>query len=134
MIKHPSSLSVFPKNTNITGENVQDQDLIVRVVLMGLKVPLFDVFLLVITVLVEVASREATERLQNYESPINAAGVGISFRETLPARTTPPFLEVQWLMKTMVLIPKYMIMRGAFEEAMISVVVDGVRVADAYLG
>lgn len=134
IVKRPSSLSVFPEDTNITAENAQDRHLIVRAKLTGSTVPLFDVFLLVMAVLVDVANLGATEHLRDYASPANAAGAEIEFKEPVPARTSPPFFEVQWLMETMAIIPQYMIKKGVFKEALVLVELDGVKVADGFLG
>lgn len=133
IVRPPSNLSVFPQDTKITAENAQDQDLIVRVMLMGSTVPLFDVFLLVIAVLVEAASQETTERLRDYTSPTSVAGVEVLFKERLPPRTSSPFFEIQSLMKTMALVPRFMVTKGVFQEALVSVEIDGVNVADGFL-
>ena len=131
--KNPSGLSLFPEITNITAENERDRHLIVRAALTGSVVPLFEVFLLVIAVLVDAAELGATERLQDYASPANAASVKITFKKPVPARRSPPYFEAQWLMKTMATIPRYMIMKGVFKEELLLVEIDGVRVADGFL-
>lgn len=129
----PSSRAVFPQHTVITAGDAQDQRLMVRVKLTGSTVPLFDVFLLVITVLVDAARLGATERLQDYASPVNVPGVETRFKGPVPARTSPPFFESYWLMKTMATIPRYMIKKGVFREAFVLVEIDGVRVAEGVL-
>lgn len=134
IVQSMSSPSVFPQNKNVTAENLQDPELIVRIMLTRSTVPLFDVFLLVIAVLVDAAQMGATKRLQDYTSLATAAGVEIFFKGPVPARTSPPFFEGQWLMKTMATIPQYMIRKGAFKEAAVLVEIDGVRVADGFLG
>ena len=128
------SPSLPPENSNNTAEDVQDGRLVVRAMLTGAIVPLFDVFLLVIAVLVDVAKRGAMERLQGYTSPATTAGVEISFEEPVPARTSPPFFGVRWLMKAMAVIPQHMIRKGVFREAVLLIEIDGVRVADGFLG
>ncbi len=132
--KITSSPSLPPENTKITADDVKDGKLVVRAMLTGATVPLFDVFLLVIAVLVDAAERGATERLQGYKSPATTAGVEIFFEEPVPARTSPPFFKVQWLMEAMASIPQYMIRKGVFKEALLFVEIDGVRVADGFLG
>lgn len=102
--------------------------------LTGSRVPLFDVFLLAIAVLVDAARLESTQRLQTYVSPESGGGVEIMFGQPVPARTSPPFFEVQYLMRAVVLIPNYMIIKGVFKEALVLVEVGGVRVADGFLG
>lgn len=100
----------------MTAENLQDPQLIVRIMLIESAVPLFDVFLVAIAVLVGTAPMEATKQLQDYTSLATAAGVEIVFYGPVPARTSPPFFEVQWLMRTMATIPQYMIKKGAFKQ------------------
>ena len=134
IVQSPSSPSVLSQNTNITAENLQDRHLMVRAMLTGSTVPLFDVFLLVIAVLVDAAKLGATEQMQDYASPANVVGVEITFFGPVPPRTTPPFFEVQWLMETMASLPGYMIRKGVFKEALVLIEIDGVRVADGFLG
>ena len=115
-------------------ENMQEPQLIVRIKFTEPVVPLFDVFLLAIAVLVDTAPMEATKQLQDYTSPVIAADVEIAFTSSVPARRSPPFFEVQWLMRTMAFIPQYMINKGAFKQAMVMVEIDGVKVAAGILG
>lgn len=133
-VKSSSSISVFPEITNRTADEMQDPRLTVRVMLTDSSVALFDVFLLVMTVLVDAARLGVTERVRDYESPVIGAGVEITFGESVPARTRPPFFEVQWLIKTMALIPGFMIRKGVFMAALVVVDVDGVSVAAGFLG
>lgn len=133
-VRSPSSLSISPPKTNTTLGNPDDQPLTVRATLVGSTVPLFDVFLLAIAVLVDASRLKATQRLRNYASPETAAGVEITFYEPVPAHTSPPFFEAQWLMRTMAAIPNYMVRKGVFKEAVVLVEIDGVRVADGFLG
>ena len=106
----------------------------VRVLLTGSSVQVFDVFLLAIAVLVDVAPLAATFLLQTYKSPPTPANIEIIFQEPMPAPTSAPFLEAHWLMSAMAVIPEYMIRKGRFEEAYALLDVDGVRVADGFLG
>lgn len=133
-VKSSSGLSIFSNNTNIKGEDLDNEPLTVRAMLTGSRVPLFDVFLLAIAVLVDAARLESTQRLQTYVSPESGGGVEIMFGQPVPARTSPPFFEVQYLMRAVVLIPNYMIIKGVFKEALVLVEVGGVRVADGFLG
>ena len=134
IIENSSSLSVSRQISDITGENAGDEHLSVQALLTGSTVPLFDVFLLVIAVLVDVATKGATEQLRQYLSPSNIAEVIILFTPPVPARTGPPFFEVQWLMKTMASIPQCMFEKGMFREALVLVDIDNVRVAEGVLG
>lgn len=112
---------------------MQDPRLTVRMLLTGSIVPLFDVFPLIITVLVDAARLTATSRLHDYISPATTTGLEILFGESMPARTGPPFFEIQWLIKSMPLILRYMIMKGVFKEAPVILDVDGVSVAAGFL-
>ena len=128
-----SSRSVFPEYSVITAKNVQDQHLTVRATLTGSTVPLFDVFLVVMAVLADAAALRATERLEGYVSPATAAGVRVTFKEPVPARSRPPFFEVQWLLRTMAGIPGFMITKGVFREVALRDEIDHVWVADGSL-
>ena len=130
----PSSLSLLSRNATITTTNTQNGHLRVRTKLTGSAVPLFDVFLLVMAVLVGAAELEPRERLRQYAFPATGAGLRIAFTESLPARTSPPFFEVQWLIRSMAFIPKCMIKLGAFKGAVVFVEVDHVSVAEGLLG
>lgn len=130
-VNNSSTLPFSPSMTNMTAV---DPRLTVRIRLTGDVLPLFDVFTLIITVLVDLARLGATERIHAYDSPVIAGSLGVAFRELMPATTHPPFFEVQWLIKTMALIPGYMIRKGVFKEASVVVDVDGVGVAGGILG
>lgn len=134
IVQSPSSPPVIPQNTNITAENAHDGHLMVWAMLTGSTVPLFDVFLLVIAVLVDAAKLGVTEQLCDYASPADVVGIEVTFKGPVPARMSPPFFEVQWLMKTIASLPEYMIRKGVFKEALVLVEIDGVRVADGFLG
>ena len=131
LVQDPSSLPASIKDTNTALETA---NMTLRASLTGSTVQVFDVFLLAIAVLVDVAPLAATHSLQTYNSPLTAANVVIAFIEPTPARTSAPFFEVHWLMKAMALIPEYMIQKGKFQEAYALLEVDGVRVANGFLG
>ncbi|CAF9919866.1 hypothetical protein IMSHALPRED_004743 [Imshaugia aleurites] len=130
----PSSLSLLPQNATITTTNTQNGHLRVRTILTGSAVPLFDVFLLVMAVLVGAAELGPRERLRYYAFPATGAGLRIAFTESVPARTSPPFLEVRWLIRSMAFIPRCMVKMGASKEAEVFVEVDHVSVAEGLLG
>ena len=136
-VNSSSDVQVFTEKRNITSENSQNLNLEVRIVLAEPYIPLFDVFLLIITVLVDAAGLRPTKRLRGYTSQAVSASSGpparIVFEEPTPARTSSPYFEVQWLMKTVALIPNYMVREGAFKEAVILVELDGLRVANGFL-
>lgn len=86
---------------------------------------------MVIAILVDAAVNGASQRITEYSSPENLAGVEIAIITPNPAPTHPPFFETQWLLSLMASIPEYMIKKGVFMEAAIVVKVDGVTVANA---
>ena len=133
IVKLSSNLSALPKTTNTTAENAQDPELTVRITLTRTILSPLDVFLLIIAVMVEAAEMGAQRLLQNYASPTDVSPVWIIFEEPIPARVSPPFFEVRWLMMIMTRIPEYMIRKGIFQEALVMVEVDGVSVADGFL-
>lgn len=132
--KRPSNASVLLDNSDIAAEAIGDRHLVVRSTLVGEKLAPLEVFLLVITVLAEVAKWDAAALLEGYISQATAAGLYVRFKEPVPPRISPPFFEVGWLMETLAAIPEFMIKQGVFQEAIISVTVDDERVADGFLG
>ncbi|KAL6718518.1 hypothetical protein ACLMJK_004610 [Lecanora helva] len=100
--------------------------------LTGPPVDLFDVFLFVTRALMDIAETESTAQLDQYHSPI-AANIAVSFFAPVDRHPGPPFFEVRWLLEAIGKIPEIMIKNGAFQEAMFSIEVDSVRVADGYL-
>ena len=94
----------------------------------------FDVFLVAIAVIVDLAPRAPTSPLNTYKSPQIAANIVAVFQEPPPGRTGAPIFEVQWLISAVALIPEYMIRKGRFKEAYAFIDVDGVRVANGFLG
>ena len=137
-VNSSSDIQVFSEKRNITSENTQDPKLEVQITLTEKYLPLLDVFLLVISVLVDAAAMKPRKRLRSYTSQAVSAGSGtpvrIVFEDATPARTGSLYFEVQWLMMTMALIPNYMIRKGAFQEAVIVVELDGLRVANGQIG
>lgn len=85
-------------------------------------------------VLVGAAELGPRERLRYYAFPATGAGLRIAFTESVPARTSPPFLEVRWLIRSMAFIPRCMVKMGASKEAEVFVEVDHVSVAEGLLG
>lgn len=55
------------------------------------------------------------------------------FEEPVPPPTEPPYFEVRWLMQTMAFLPEYMITKGVFKEAILTVKIDGVLLANGFL-
>lgn len=136
-VNSSSDVQVFSGQSNITSEMSQNFNLQVRIMMTESYISLFDVFLLLITVLADAAELRPARRLRGYTSPAVSAGsetpVRIVFEEPTPARTSSPYFEVRWLVMTLALIPTYMIKKGSFQEALILVELDGVRIANGYL-
>ena len=136
-VNSSSDIQVFSERRNITSENVQNSNLEVEIQMTDSFISLLGVFLLVITVLVDAAELQPSRRLRGYASPTVNVGsdapVRIVFKEPTPARTSSPYFEVQWLMTTMATIPHFMVRKGAFQEAVIMVELDGVRLATGFL-
>jgi len=120
------------KGVNVQGM-VYDTILTVQTILLESYVDLFDVFLMAVAVIVDVASREASERIFDCVPPDNVRGVFVEFYTPTAPNPDPPFFQVQWLIKAAVAIPEFMIKNGAFKEAVVRLYVDGVKVADGSL-
>lgn len=131
LVQNPSTLPAVIKDPTAPPQNA---NMTLRILLTGTAIPAFDVYLLVLAVIVDVAPLAATLPVQTYRSPRIAADIGIDFEAPTSARTRAPFFEVQWLISAVALIPEHMIKKGRFQEAHAFVEVDGVRVADGFLG
>ena len=110
-----------------------NQRLKIQGCLVGSAMEPFDVFVTVNAILAEVAEKGPTQRISDYVSPESDPRVQISFWTPSPAPSSPPFFEVQWLIRATALIPGFMIKKGSFAEAVFSIEVDGIQVADAHL-
>ena len=137
LVNSSSDIQVFSEKRNITSENIQNSDLEVEIQMTHTYISLLGVFLLVITVLVDAAELQPSRRLRGFASPTVNVGtenpVRIVFKEPTPARTNPPYFEVQSLMTTMAIIPHFMVRKGAFQEAVIMVELDGIRLVTGFL-
>ena len=136
-VNSSSNIQVFSEKINITTERSQNSEVDVRIMSADLPIPLYNVFLVVISVLVDAAELRPTTRLRGYTSQAVSADSGtpvrIVFEEPTPARTSPPYFQVRWLMAAVAVIPEYMVRNGAFQEAVILVELDGCRIANGYL-
>ena len=112
---------------------INDEHLRIQACLTGSTLDLVGVFRLVNTVLVDVAVKDPTDRVHNYVSPRGTPGVLISFIVPTKPPLGPPFFEVQWLVEVMASIPDFLIKKGLFQELLLLVDVDGVRVAEGFL-
>ena len=136
-VNSSSDIQVFSEKRNTTSDNSQNSNFVVQVMMVDSNISPFDVFLLVITVLVEAAELQPRRHLRGYMSKAVSATSGtplrIVFEEPTPARTSSPYFEVQWLMETMAILPQFMVRKGAFQEAVILVELDGISIADGFL-
>ena len=136
-VNSSSDVQVFSEKRNNTSDNSQNRIFQAQIMMVDSYISPFDVFLLAITVLVEAAELQPRRRLQGYVSRAVSAGSGtplrIVFEEPMPVRTSSPYFEVQWLRETMVVLPQFMVRKGAFQEAVILVELDGISVADGFL-
>ena len=136
-VNSSSDIQVFSETRNITTVISHDLKLEVRILMRESYISLLSFFLLVITVLVDAAEMQPTSRLRDFTSQTVSADSGtpvsIEFEEPVPARTSSPYFEVQWLMVTMAIIPDFMVRKGAFQEAVILVELDGLSVANGFL-
>ena len=132
-IKPSSNLSDFPETTNLAVENAQNTNLSVRIKLTRTALSPLDVFHMIIRVLADAAEMGADKLLPTYTSPAGLAGLYMVFKKPVPPRAEPPFFGVRWLLRTMAFLPEFMIMEGVFQEAILTVKLDGVLVANGFL-
>ncbi len=125
-----AKLSDLPKNSSSTFD-ASNGRFNVEASLDGSTLDLFDVFRMVIAVLSNAAELEASQRITEYSSPPDLAGVDIFISTPSPVPTHPPYFETQWLLKLMAALPEQMIKNGVFKEAKFVAKVDGVTVAYA---
>ncbi|KAM0802414.1 hypothetical protein BDR22DRAFT_887645 [Usnea florida] len=131
LVQDPSSLPASIIDTPTPPENAR---MTLQMLLTETSIFSFNVFLVAIAVIVDLAPRAATSALNTYKSPQIAANIVAVFQEPPPERTSPPFFEVQWLISAVAMVPEYMIRKGRFKEAYAFIDVDGVRVANGFLG
>ena len=100
----------------------------------------YELFLAVLTFISELALRARTGHVQHLsmtiiKPPITAAGqhIVIAFKNRRSA-ASPPYLQVEWLIKAFGRLPLYMLSRGAFRDVRsMAVGVDGVEVGEGYM-
>ena len=135
LIQQPDRLIVngsrIPTNCSSTFDLGIDSVEDIRGKLTGRTLDLFNSFLLIMTVIVESAPLEATERVDGYRSATDFPNMSISF--SAKRRTTTPYFEAQWLIHAVGAIPDLVIRRGGFREGQFQFNVDQVLVAEGSL-
>ena len=100
--------------------------------IVGDNLAVFDIFRLVNTILVDAAEYEPTEQLSSYISPKSVRWVTASFTTPAPPRLNPPFFEIRWLIQAIAGVPAYLASQGRFAETIVSINLDGARVANGH--
>lgn len=112
--------------------NVQAQNLEVLIGLVGRSINLDTIILILLATLHDAAQYRATAIIPaQYRVGLN--GYTALFAVTPEPRTSAPFPEYEWLIRSLAQLPDYMLLKGKFSEANVVVRVDGVTVIDASL-
>lgn len=111
---------------------INDPRLEVSFQLTGSVVTVYEVFLMALDMLREIAPFKRTARLGDGATLITAANLVVSTRQTDPPRTAqnPPYFQVQWLMKALAQTPTYMLEQANFREVDMVLSVNEVKVGE----
>lgn len=111
---------------------INDPRLEVSFQLTGSVVTIYEVFLMALDMLREIAPFKRTARLGDGATLITAANLVVSTRQTDPPRTAqnPPYFQVQWFMKALAQTPTYMLEQANFREVEMVLSVNEVKVGE----
>lgn len=89
---------------------------------------IFDVFVPIIIGLSDLATNPGAYTAPGLIIALHGSRAGIYIFPVIPERTSPPFLEYQWLIRALTRIPEHMFQEHRFGEVNVKLNVDGVRV------
>ncbi|KAL6720617.1 hypothetical protein ACLMJK_002542 [Lecanora helva] len=96
---------------------------------MGGNLGVYDVFLPIMNSIADMATRVKTVRADGLVAGLKGRSGIICIVQAIPTRTSPPYLEYQWLIRTVARIPIHMVESHRFGELDITMTVDGTDVA-----
>lgn len=99
----------------------------------GNNVGIYDVFFPIMDSLADMAEHSATHQTQGLVAGYDGSKAVICLLATLPLRKSPPFLELQWVIRTISRIPLFMVEGHRFGEIGIKIEVDGAEIASGRL-
>ena len=95
----------------------------------GSTVGIYDVFFPIINALSDMAVKSPTHRSDGLVAGFEDSNAAICILPVMPFRTRPPFMDYEWLIRTLARIMRYMVEERRFGELEIDVRVDGVVIA-----
>ena len=143
IVQRSSALeSIVNRSTNLTGLDTGppvlfDPRLSILIERTGENLPIFAVFMTVLCGMEYAAQFPSTSRV----SPFGIYQTGQPYDTAVwfqdyesKRRRSPPFLEYQWVIKSLAQLPGFMFGEGRFTEVEMVIEVDGIRVGEAYVG
>ena len=94
----------------------------------GSSISLYDVFVPIMSGLSDMGRIPSTSQSTGLMIGLRGFTGFICFIAAIPPRTSPPFLEFGWLVRSVARIPAYMLREGRFGEITIKITVDGAAV------
>ena len=125
-------LEPFNITNVLTNDNADDPDearLNVIFAPFGDTLGVYDVFLPVMSGLTDVAQFPSTHETTGLIIGLQPFKGFICVLPLVPPRTSPPFLEYRWLIRSITRLPSYMLEQGRFGEVNMKITVDGEAVA-----
>ena len=95
--------------------------------LFGYDLEASEVFGPVVTTLSRFAAYSPGAHMRNWKTPFEIGETALEFKST--NRRSPPFFEVEWLIKATAAVPLYMLNKGRFSEVEIQIAIDNTAVA-----
>ena len=125
----------LPSTVNITSALNTHPDLDLRFQFVGMPVALTDVFSVVLDLLRDLAHFNPAARLIGYWKRIGSANLIFNLQDpNSPPRSArhPPYLQAEWVVRTLAQIPTYMI-EHSFREIEVVMYVDDLRIGEISL-
>lgn len=94
----------------------------------GETLGVYDVFVPVMSGLIDMARFTSTYQPHGLIMGLEGWKGFMCFLPVMPLRTSPPFMEYAWVIRTITRVPMYMLETGRFGEVNITIGVDGVNV------
>lgn len=94
----------------------------------GTTLGIYDVFVPIMSGLTDMAKYPSTHQSDGMMMAIGGFQGFICILPAMPWRTSPPFMEYGWVIRTIARIPTYMLAQGRFGEVSIIIKVDGAAV------
>ncbi|KAL2039152.1 hypothetical protein N7G274_008201 [Stereocaulon virgatum] len=102
-------------------------------VFRGETLTLPEIFVTLMSTIVAIADKPATNRLLPFRCKDTAINAHFEYKPAYPQRMEPPYLTYKYGVKALVLVPKVMFQQNRFQEVGFMVKVDGIDVGGGFL-